>query len=242
MAIKRNFPKLILPALIMIVVFMFGNMGGAVSERISVFHAIFYLDDRFVRVLMPTVRNAINAAIYGWAYVLCPPIASIPVISYYCDSRTSGFCDFMETRAGRRKYVARLFFSVFISTVLVTLLSCVFYMIICFIRFPLNPTPPEGMMIQIIGPKESLSGLLWGAAVQFLEFAVYAGFLSICGVIVALLYPKRYFILSIMFIVGYFINFVALLNEWKAILLCVVIMIPSAAFIAESSRRGLIKI
>lgn len=45
-----------------------------------------------------------------------------------------------------------------------------------------------------------------------------------------------------MFIVGYFINFVAYLNEWKAILLLAIIMIPSATFIIESSRGGLIKI
>ena len=241
MSIKKFFPKLIIPAVIMMVVFMFGDMGSAIS-KISVFHAIFYPDDRFVQLIMPTVRRAVNAAIYGWAYVLCPPIASIPVISYYCDSRVSGFGDFMENRAGKMKYVALLFFSAFICAFLVTLLSCVFYVIICFIRFPINEIVPEGMTIQISGEKETVIEILWSAIVQFFAFSVYTGFFSICGMTVAFLYPKRYFILCIMFIVGYFINFVAYLNEWKAILLLAIIMIPSATFIIESSRGGLIKI
>lgn len=225
----------------MIVVFMFGEMGAA--NRISVFYAIFHPNDRTVQLMMSTVDDAIGAAIYGWAYVLCPPIASLPVISYYCDSRTSGYCDFLETRDGRRKYVARLFFSIFISAFLVTMLSYVFYVIVCLIRFPLNPVAPDGFIIQFIGYEEqTVFDVIKDSFARFLLFAVYAGAVSALGMIIAFLYPKRYFVLSIMFIAGHIMNFVIYFHDWKAILLCVIIMIPSAALIIEGSRGGFIKI
>lgn len=164
----------------MIVVFMFGEMGAA--NRISVFYAIFHPNDRTVQLMMSTVDDAIGAAIYGWAYVLCPPIASLPVISYYCDSRTSGYCDFLETRDGRRKYVARLFFSIFISAFLVTMLSYVFYVIVCLIRFPLNPVAPDGFIIQFIGYEEqTVFDVIKDSFARFLLFAVYAGAVSALG-------------------------------------------------------------
>lgn len=202
MIVKKKMPYYIFAVAVIEFIFLLSDCMIYGNETYSYIKTVFTFEKEYLAGQYVTAAHTLGMASTYWSYIIMSVAVCIPTISEFFDELNSGLHLGIQMKKGRYRYIISKCFFSYISGAVTVFIALFIFLVIISLTLPINYESAASVMesLSTDGMKELINTFLR----QSVTFMLYAGAMSLTGILTVFIYADMLFDLSLVFILAYF--------------------------------------